>query len=186
MSAPGQLCSSHSRQILPHSTISPQNHPTRRVKPSVSRRFWRHKSGGVASGSPRVPRCEQALRCDFTHYSQSGGGSQMEPVNYRCLNCRGVRTHTYTRAPLYCLIGVNNGSKLICRFGISRYVLYIYIYKYGVFHLHCRCICSHISWRVYRIYDCSAAKSIGYQGDSSPSARPYLHLIFSCSTSAHH
>lgn len=127
MSAPCQLCSSHSWPILPHSTISPQNHPTRRVKPSVSRRFWRHKSGGVASGSPRVPRCEQALRCDFTHYSQSGGGSQIEPVNYRCLNCRGVWTHTYTRAPLYCLIGVNNGFKLICRFGIRRYVIYIYI-----------------------------------------------------------
>lgn len=90
----------------------------------------------------------------FHTYSQSGGGSQMEPVNYRCLNCRGVWTHTYTRAPLYCLIGVNNGPELICRFGPSRCV-------HQTLYLLSR-------WTLYRIYDCSSAKSIGYQIPAVP------------------
>lgn len=103
-----QLSSSDSQQILPHFTIYPQNYSTRRVETFCLAEVFASQIRSVASGSPRVPRCEQTLRCDFTHYSQSGGGSQMEPVNYRCLNCRGVWTHTYTRALLYCLIGVKN------------------------------------------------------------------------------
>lgn len=85
-----QLSSSDSQQILPHSTIYPQNYSTRRVETFCLAEVFASQMRSVASGSPGVPRCEQTLRCDFTHYSQSGSGSQMEPVNYRCLNCRGV------------------------------------------------------------------------------------------------
>lgn len=155
-----------------HATIYPQNFSTSRVKPSVLRKVFASQIRSVASGSPRLPCCEQTLRCDFTHYSQSGGGSQMEPVSYHCLNCRGVWTHTYTRASLYYLIGVNNGCERACRFGISSYVR-------QTLKLLSR-------WTLYRIYGCSSAESIGHQRDSSGSTCPHLHLIFASSTSAHH